>query len=102
MSEVFPTFLERSFLFEGDIPPHIDSYPDTPNFVGLYSVFGAVDGVKPYPLAVDIETPDLAELIARARADKQESDIESYGYSDDVYINSPEGSNRRIYYGRSL
>lgn len=102
MVNILPIFEEHSFLFTDTVPPHIDDYPKTPNYVGLYAVFGAIDGKRPYPLAVDVESPELAEVIAQARADKQERGIELHQYSDDVYINSPDGSNRRIYYGRTL
>lgn len=102
MPEIIPTFQKVSFLFERTIPRHIEAYPSTPNFVGMYALFGAVDGVRPYPLAVDIEELALAEQLATARKLQQETDIDRYGYSDDVYINFPDGTNLRTYYGRSL
>lgn len=97
---ILPVFNEYSFSFESDTPEHIEDYPGVPNYVGMYAVFGVVDGVRSYPLAVDVPSEQLAEALAKARAARQESDIELYGYSDDVYIYFPDGSNRRVYYGR--
>lgn len=102
MSIIVPTFQESSFLFSGEVPLHIEGYPQIPNYVGMYAIFGVVDGSRTYPLAVDLITCELAELVSRARGAKQESDIGLYRYTDDVYIHAPDGSDRRIYCGRSL
>ncbi|HVW23294.1 MAG TPA: hypothetical protein VHB51_02340 [Candidatus Saccharimonadales bacterium] len=102
MSKVLPVFQEASFEF-GDlkVPPHVEAYPIVPNYIGLYSVFGAVDGVRPYPLAVDVRSEKLARKLADARARQQEATIYLYGYSDDVIIYHPAGDTERTYIGRS-
>lgn len=101
MTDILPVFQEYSFLFRDGIPPHIEDYPDTPNYPDLFSVFGTIDGNRPYPLAVDVEHLALAVLIAKAREDRQEESISEYGYTDDVYIAHPDGHEQRMYFGRT-
>lgn len=96
-----PTFQEVSFMFISEVPDHIEGSPSLPNYVGMYALFGCIGGIRPYPLAVDVADMALAKLLAEARVDLQESNIGTYGYTDDVYINCPDGSNVRIYYGRT-
>jgi hypothetical protein len=103
MTGELPTFEIASFDFaDNAVPEHIEAYPAVPRYIGLFGVFGAIDGVKPYPLAVDVPSEDMAHLISNARISKQESDIQLYGYTDDVYILSPDGKHIRVYYGETL
>src|SRR5579884_4287331 len=96
---IIPTFLEKSFLFEGDTPRHIEEWPKVPAYAGAFAVFGATSGNKPYPLALDIPDEPEARLLADARARQQEASIEIYGYTDDVYILHPSQQMERTYYG---
>lgn len=102
MSLEIPTFQVVSFDFEGhDVPEHVEAYPSIPCYVGQFSVFGAIDGTKHYPLAINVQELSVAELLCAARARKQESTFDHYGYTDDVYIHFPDGRTKRYYYGRS-
>lgn len=101
MGDILPTFREASFHFEDGIPDHVEDTPTVPQLVGMYGLFGATESNKPYPLAYDIPDEQAARLLADARARQQEATIETYGYSDDVYIDFPDGTKERTYYGRS-
>ncbi len=102
MSDILPVFQAYSFLFEGDSPPHIEAHPTIPRYVGMYTLFGTIDGVRPYTLAVDVEHLFLAEQLAEARKAHQEDTIKLYKYSDDIYVGHPDGFNQRTYFGHSL
>lgn len=101
MADILPVFQEISFEFVEGVPDHIEAYPSVPNYVGMYSLIGMIDGVKSYPLALDIIDEETAALLAHAREIKQEESIERYGYTDDLYIVRPDGSLQRTYYGRT-
>ncbi|MDO8335909.1 MAG: hypothetical protein Q7T74_03980 [Candidatus Saccharibacteria bacterium] len=98
--DILPTFQSSSFEFEGEIPEHIENVPNIPNYIGLWAVFG-FNTSKTYPLAHDIVTEDLAMTIAEARERQQELSIETYGYSDSVYILHPDGSTEYVYCGHT-
>src|SRR3989344_2145689 len=102
MSNVVPTFLESGFLFEGKPPHHIDEFPSVPSYVGYFALFAETDEGKPYSLAVDIPDIETARELAEARKLRQESDIDTYGYTDDVHIYFPNGETERFYQGRLI
>lgn len=104
MANMIPKFCEISFYFENpsDIPEHIEEYPETPNYPNCYSIFGWSGGERTYPLATDIPDLSIANILASARAAKEEKEIGLYRHTNDVYINHPDGTNERVYFGRSL
>lgn len=101
MDRIKPVFAKSSFLFNGEVPEHIESYTKVPNYIGMYAVFGLINGgERTYSLASDIDSYETAKLLADARVNQQESDIAVYGYTDDVYISEPNGNIIKVYSGR--
>ena len=101
MDKIEPTFTESSFLFTGEAPKHIEAFAKVPNYIGMYAVFGSINGgQRTYLLASDISSYESARLLADARVKKQENDMSLYGYTDDVYISEPDGNLVKVYSGR--
>ena len=99
--ELKPTFLQRLFRFENLalVPDHYEAYPFVPNFVGQWAVY-AWSGSEGTPqLAVDVLSADQAELLAVAARDKAIADADLYGYTEDIWILSPNGNHTRFYMG---
>jgi hypothetical protein len=102
MSKEIPTFRTPSFLFEDKVPEHIEQVPKVPNYAGCFAVFGAIVGMRPYPLALDVPTEVMARDLAHARMMQQEESVDVFGYTDDIYIQFPDGKKERTYYGRTV
>lgn len=98
---VLPTFLRESFIFEeGEEPEHNEAKPTVPQFPGLYEVYDETRSGNKWPIAVDVPTFAMASLLALARVEKVESELEVHHYTDDVWIVSPDGTHARMYRGR--
>jgi hypothetical protein len=101
MNRIKPVFIESSFSFTKEAPEHIEAYTRVPNYIGMYAVFGSINGgERTYLLASDIDSYETAKFIADARVKQQEGDISIYGYTDDVYISEPDGNLVKVYSGR--
>jgi hypothetical protein len=101
MTDILPIFQAENFMFPEDrAPSHIEAEP-IPTYVDLYHVFEILGGHSTQDVAVDIVTKRLAEKIAIARAEFQESTMKKYGYTTDIYIGFPDGQQERFYIGRS-
>ena len=101
--EFKPTFPESLFSFENPalIPDHYEEWPDVPNFLGTWALFGWSEGGRTLNYAVDAISKEQAVLLAKAKKQYFEDTLDLYGYSTDVYILSPDGNHQRYYVGRS-
>lgn len=104
MTNILPTFYTGSFDFgETDIPEHIEGLPVFElRSIGMFALIGAGDGKQLYTLAIDVPDLGTAELLANARVRIKEATIETYLYTDDVYVIDPSNNEARYYTGRKI
>jgi hypothetical protein len=102
--ELKPTFPQSLFRFESPtlIPDHYEDWPNVPNFLGTWALFGWSEGDKTISYAVDAISEEQATLLAEAKKQYFEETLDLYGYSTDVYILSPDGNHQRYYAGRTV
>lgn len=99
--ELKPVFVEQLFSFDDmvQVPDHYEEWPNVPNYLGMWAIFGWSGGPNTINYAVDVISEDQAMLLANAKRKYFAETHDMFGFSPDVYILDPDGNHKRYSFG---